>query len=783
MSPMKPRLQAFLQRLRGIPIETDLKPYRKDLVFVRRRRDEMRREDDDSLRALAAELKRRARAGEDENGLLIDTFALAGEAARRTIGLEPFDEQILAGLAMSRGRLAEMQTGEGKTLAAVLPAAWRAFSGAGVHVLTHNDYLARRDARWMGPIYRFLGLAVGVIQEGMTAADRRHAYRCDITYVTAREAGFDYLRDQLVFSPAETAHRELHFAIVDEADSLLIDDARVPLVIAGARGARPASARRMAELVGELRRGEDYDLDEYGRNVFFTEAGLDRAESALGAGRLHDPPNQALLTELNLALHAAVLLRRDVDYLVREGRIELVDEFTGRVAQNRQWPDGLQAALEAKEGLDPRPDGSILGSITLLHFLRLYPCLAGMTATAQPAAEELKQFYDLAVAVIPPHRLCIRRDLPDRVFTHREAKLAALTAEIRGVQASGRPVLVGTTSVKESEELATTLRQAGVACRVLNAKNDEREAEIIAGAGALGAVTISTNMAGRGTDIRLGGADGSDGERVTALGGLYVIGTNRHESRRIDDQLRGRAGRQGDPGESRFFISLEDDLATRFGLEGLLPKKRRGWRRDEPLDDPVIAWRVAQLQRIIEGQNFAIRRTLWKYSMLVEEQRVEWQARRTEVLHGRFDSVLDEEPTREKFRALQPRVGESVLREAERRLTLFHLDELWREHLARIADLREGIHLARYGKQDPWMEFQKEIAAAFWELGDQAAERVRASFLQAKVTAAGIDLESEGLRRPSSTWTYLVNDDPFGDEIGRFFLGLKKAVVAAVTGK
>src|SRR5499426_1221801 len=573
-----------LEKWRGVElVEENLAPYEEALQEINRRGEDFAPKTDDQLREAAASLRERACGGASSDELLADVFALAREAAARALGMRPFDVQVMAGVALSRGKLVEMQTGEGKTLAAVAPACLNAGAGRGVHVLTFNDYLARRDAAWMGPIYRFLGLSVGAVQEGMSLDARRAAYAADVTYATAKEAGFDFLRDGLCRTPDDLVHRPFNFAIVDEADSILIDEARVPLVIAGERPGSQTSPYRIAEVVAALAEGEDWETDENRRIVSFTERGVDRVEAALGCGDLYAAENYLLLIEVNQALHARALLRRDVDYIVRDGRIDLVDEFTGRVMDDRRWPDGLQAALEAKEALQIRPGGRILGSITLQHFLKHYPRLSGMTATAQPAAEELEGFYGLKVVPIPPNRSCVREDLPDMIFTHKDAKRRALIAEIKRANMTGRPVLVGTSSVEESETLARKLSEVGVVCRVLNAKNDEAEAEIIAKAGAISAVTISTNMAGRGTDIRLGGAGEEEHERVVALGGLYVIGTNRHESRRIDDQLRGRiddqlrgrAGRQGDPGTSRFFVSLEDDLMTRFGIERLIPEKFR----------------------------------------------------------------------------------------------------------------------------------------------------------------------------------------------------------------
>jgi preprotein translocase subunit SecA len=458
-----------------------------------------------------------------------------------------------------------------------------------------------------------------------------------------------------------------------------------------------------------------------------------------------------------------VLLRQDVDYIVRSDRIELVDEFTGRVVDDRRWPDGLQAALEAKEGLPIRPGGNILGSITLQHFLMHYPGLSGMTATARPAAEELADAYGLKTVPIPPNRPCIRQDLPDVIFTHRQAKYSALVGEIASNHRDGRPVLVGTCSVEESELLAGRLLEAGITCQVLNAKNDEAEAAIIAQAGAAGAVTISTNMAGRGTDIRLGGSDGTDRGRVVNLGGLYVIGTNRHESRRIDDQLRGRAGRQGDPGSSRFFVSLEDDLMVRFGIDTLIPARLLPEPHEEPVAHPVIRREVNRLQRIVEGQNRDIRKTLWRYSQLVEKQRKSLRDWRMAVLTGSVGLDCFLELAGERHRHLCDVLGEELVEEAERAILLHHIDRCWAEHLAFIAHVREGIHLAEIGGLDPLEEFHKQAAEVFRALHATIEKRAAETLAAVEVVDGRIDLDRAGVRGPSSTWTYLVNDRVLSD--------------------
>jgi preprotein translocase subunit SecA len=767
-----------LERWRGIErVEEDLAPYEEALREINRLGEDLARKTGDQLREAAATLRERARGGASSDELLVEVFALAREAADRALGMRPFDVQVMAGVALGRGKLVEMQTGEGKTLAAVLPACLSALTGRGVHVLTFNDYLARRDAAWMGPVYRFLGLSVGAVQEGMSVDARRANYAADVTYATAKEAGFDFLRDGLCRTPDDLVHRPFNFAIVDEADSILIDEARVPLVIAGERQGSETSPYRIAEVVAALAEGDDWETEENSRIVSLTERGIDRVEAGLGCADLYAAENYLLLIEVNQALHARALLQRDVDYIVRDGRIELVDEFTGRVMDDRRWPDGLQAALEAKEGLPIRPGGRILGSITLQHFLKHYPRLSGMTATAQAAAEELEAFYGLKVVPVPPNRPCIREDMPDMIFTHKDAKRRALIAEISRAHATGRPVLVGTSSVEESETLARKLIEAGVSCRVLNAKNDEAEAEIVAEAGAFGAVTISTNMAGRGTDIRLGGAGEAERERIVALGGLYVIGTNRHESRRIDDQLRGRGGRQGDPGTSRFFVSLEDDLMARFGIDNLIPPQIRPAPQDEPIEHSAVRHEVERLQRIVEGQNYEIRKTLWRYSSRVEEQRRVMRDWRMAALTGEEELDLCAERLPERYAELRDRFGAEVVREAERAITLGHIDAAWAEHLALIAEIREGIHLVGLGRQDPLYEFTKRVAEAFMQLHQTIEERIVRTFATAKITEDGIDLDLAGLRGPSSTWTYLINDQTMS-ELQRLLYGLGSAAFA-----
>ena len=766
-----------IRRLQGSPIQFDLSAFEGTLAAINRLGPSLTTLSDRALVERWCELRDTVAVRSPTADDRTLAFALIREVASRTLGQRPFDVQIVAGLALDGGAVVEMQTGEGKTLTAVMPAALMALTGRGVHVLTFNDYLARRDAEWMGPVYRTLGLSVAYVDHQMTPAERRASYRADVTYVTAKEAGFDHLRDLLVLDPADLVHRPFHAAVIDEADSLMIDEARIPLVIAGSVDRGASQASELARLVRSLTPGVHFAMDEHGRDVNLTESGIEHIEETLGCGGLHSHDNYRLLTEINCALHAHALLRRDVDYIVRHDRIAIVDEFTGRVVEDRHWPDGLQAALEAKEGLEAKTHGRILGSITLQHFLRLYPRLSGMTGTAQPAAGELEQFYGVEVIVIPTDRPMIRVDHPDRVFAHRDAKELALVDEVVRVHHSQRPMLVGTSSVEESERIADRMRAAGVACQVLNAKNDEAEAQIVADAGAPGAVTISTNMAGRGTDIRLGGRDEADRDRVVALGGLYVIGTNRHESVRVDQQLRGRAGRQGDPGESRFFVSLEDDLLVRYGMRNLIPERLLADATTTPIENPLVRREISRAQRIIDGQNFEIRRTISKYTAMVDEQHRRMMERRQAVLHDHeIADIWERYPDRRQ--PLVEAVGEAAMIRAEKLILLFEIDRAWRDHLALCADLREGIHLVRLGGQDPLTSFSTQAIKAFSDIDDRIDEAVETALTKVRVRDNQIDLEALGIKAPGSTWTYLINDDPFRDRIGALLTGPGRTTVA-----
>ncbi|GAB3164070.1 accessory Sec system translocase SecA2 [Microbispora hainanensis] len=685
-----------------------------------------------------------------------DFCAVMREAARRALGQRPYDVQLVGMLAMLDGHVVQMATGEGKTLVGALTAAGFALRGVRVHAVSVNDYLARRDAEWMGPLYETLGLTAGWIAETSAPEERRAAYACDVTYGAVSELGFDVLRDRLRTDPAELVVPAPEVALVDEADSVLVDEARVPLVLAGA--ADPGTALpEMAALVRRLSRGYHYTIDEEGRSVFLTPKGTDTVEKALGIDLYEHP---GVVTQVNLALHAHALLTRDVDYIVRDGRVHLINTSRGRVAVLQRWPDGLQAAVEAKEHLPASETGEILDSLTVQSLIRRYPRVCGMTGTAIAVAEQLREFYDLRVAVIPPNKPCVRVDEPDRIFATLEDKERALLEEIETRHGTGQPILVGTLDVAESERLAEALKAKGLSAAVLNAKNDAEEAQIIAKAGRREAITVSTQMAGRGTDIRLGAGDPDEEREVAALGGLYVIGTGKHESSRLDDQLRGRAGRQGDPGGSVFFVSGEDTLLTAYAPDQSLPAAGR----DGLVRDPNAAALVAHAQRVAEGVNLEIHRNTWRYTRLQERQRTEVLERRDRVLYGDTGARALEQARPERYRELCETAGEEAVERAARQIVLYHLDRCWTEHLGFLADLREGIHLRALGRLNPLDEFNREAVPAYRAMLDEVERRSTETFDKADVTR---DLAEQGLKRPTATWTYLVQDNPFGSEWDR----------------
>ncbi|MFE9190017.1 accessory Sec system translocase SecA2 [Micromonospora sp. NPDC007208] len=754
----KSKFRRFLQR----PGSTvDLAPLEKLLPAIEAREAELAALDDAELTQAAG-----AAAGYEE------ICAVGREAARRGLDQRPYDVQLLGAMSLLSGKVAEMATGEGKTLTATIAAYGHVRLGNGpVHVLTINDYLARRDAQWMEPVYTLLGLTVGWVNEASTPQERRDAYACDVTYVSVSEAGFDYLRDQLVTDVEDRVQPALTTAIVDEADSIMIDEARVPMVLAGAVPGEQDPVHAAAALVRGLRKDKHYTVAEDGRSVAFTSAGLAAMEAKLGID-LYDEEQVAQLSAVNVALHAHALLHRDVDYIVRDGSVELVDEMRGRVAQRRRWPDGLQAAVEAKEGLDATAEGEVLGTIAMQAYIALYPKVCGMTATAVLVGDQLREFFGLEVAVIPPNTPCIREDEPDRIYATRAEKDEALIDEIQRWHAKGRPVLVGTLDVKESEGLAAGLNAAGVPCVVLNAKNDDEEAAIIAEAGAYGAVTVSTQMAGRGVDIRLGGSDQADQERVTELGGLYVIGSGRHDSRRVDDQLRGRAGRQGDPGGSVFFVSLEDDLVVRHAADSVPASPRMN--ADGLVTDEQVDYAVEHAQRVAEGVNHEIHRNTWRYSVVIEQQRKALAARRERLLTSDVAAVMLLEKEPEKAGEMD----EDLLARAARSIALYHLDRLWAEHLAELSEVREGVHLRALGRLDPLDEFHRAAVPAFNDLIPEIEARTIATFTE---TEFDDDWQPDDgtLVRPTATWTYLVHDNPFGSELDRLIASIGRRLSGA----
>ena len=672
----------------------------------------------DDLRAKTADFRQRVANGESLDSLLPEAFAVCREASRRVVNMRHFDVQLIGGMVLHRGSIAEMKTGEGKTLVATLPIYLNALAGKGVHLVTVNDYLARRDAEWMGRIYKSLGLTVGVIVHGLNDAERQHNYRCDVTYGTNSEFGFDYLRDNMKESIERYVQRDLNFAIVDEVDSILIDEARTPLIISGSGEASADLYGKVNGIIPTLRKDIDYTVDEKAHSSMLTDSGVDRVERKLNVGNLYNPENIAWLHHVTQALRAHTLYKRDVNYLIEEGEVIIVDEFTGRKMPGRRWSDGLHQAVEAKEGVEIQEENQTLATISYQNYFRLYKKLAGMTGTADTEAEEFHKIYKLDVTVIPTNKPMLRKDHHDLVYKNERGKFRAVLAEIEDCHTRGQPVLVGTVSVEKSEVVASLLRKKGIPHSVLNAKQHEREAHVVAQAGRKGAVTISTNMAGRGTDIILGGnaefmaraevdpeAAGQpgaevdaekfavafakfkplcDGERqeVLAAGGLHILGTERHESRRIDNQLRGRSGRQGDPGSSRFFLSLEDDLMRIFGAErisGLM--ERLGMEEDVPIEHPLINRSIEKAQKQVEGHNFDIRKSLLEYDDVMSQQRKTIYALRRQVLEGRYAPMLSEADIKA---GKQPEVAQ--IAQSSGKHTIASLTEIVRPTLARMLD-------------------------------------------------------------------------------------------------
>jgi preprotein translocase subunit SecA len=758
-------IELILKKLFGSKNERELKRLAPLVDRITSLEPHLRGLSDTALQQYTPQFKERLAQGEDLEDLLPEAFAVAREASLRVLGMRPFDVQLIGALVLHQGKIAEMKTGEGKTLVAVLPAYLNALSGEGVHIVTVNDYLARRDARWMGDVYQFLGLTVDTIVHGLDDDQRRRAYAADITYGTNNEFGFDYLRDNMKFSLEEYVQRDFNYAIVDEVDSILVDEARTPLIISGPAEESTQLYYILNRVANQLKQEQDYTIDEKARSVMLTEDGVGHAEKLLNLDNLYDPRNIEVLHHVQAALKAQNLFKRDVDYIVKEGQVIIVDEFTGRLMPGRRYSDGLHQALEAKEGVKIENENQTLATVTFQNYFRMYKKLAGMTGTADTEAEEFKKIYNLDVMVIPTHKNMIRTDNPDVIYKTRDEKFQAVLEEIKDCHERGQPVLVGTTSIENSEYLNRLLKREGIKHEVLNAKHHEKEAEIVAQAGQMGMVTIATNMAGRGTDIVLG-------EGVTDRGGLHILGTERHESRRIDNQLRGRSGRQGDPGSSRFFLSLEDDLMRIFGsdrIKGIMG--RLGMDDGEPIEHRMVSSAIEKAQKRVEGHNFDIRKHLLEYDDVMNKQREVIYAQRRQILSGEnlredilemaeelvedlvaeytghkvpeewdlkglddafyrqfgfrpvfkeeMDGELQEyllEKVRERFAAREEEIGPELFAQLQQMLMLQVVDNHWKEHLLSMDHLRDGINLRGYAQVDPLREYQREGYEAFMDL-------------------------------------------------------------------
>ncbi|RJX21610.1 MAG: preprotein translocase subunit SecA [Desulfobulbus sp.] len=743
---------------------------------------------DEQLTAKTVEFKEKLAGGATLDDLLPEAFAVVREGSRRILGERHYDVQLIGGIVLHRGMIAEMKTGEGKTLTSTLPVYLNALSGKGVHVVTVNDYLARRDVEWMGKVYRFLGLTTGTIVHGLDDQARREAYAADVTYGTNNEFGFDYLRDNMKFDIRDFCQRSFNYAIVDEVDSILIDEARTPLIISGPADVSTDLYLKVNSIMKHFVRDEHFAVDEKAKQVLLTDEGVALAEELLGAENLYDPRNIDKLHHLNQALKAHQLFQRDVDYIVKDGQVVIVDEFTGRTMEGRRYSDGLHQSLEAKEGVKIEKENQTLASITFQNYFRMYDKLAGMTGTADTEAPEFKKIYNLDVVVIPTHQKMIRKDYADVIYKNQAAKDRAIIREIKERHEIGQPILVGTISIDVSEKIAKMLKKEGIKHEVLNAKQHDREAEIIALAGQRGRVTIATNMAGRGTDIKLG-------EGVRELGGLHILGTSRHESRRIDNQLRGRSGRQGDPGSSRFFLSLEDDILRIFGsdrISGIMDKL--GMEEDEPIEHNIISRAIENAQRKVEGYHFEIRKHLLEYDDVMNKQREVIYRQRREVLgsenvrpivddmigdlvagvveeyasdrHTSLDwnwegigermqelfnvrPAWDEEERRdlnrdgltEKLYALVQeayqqqieRNGAEPMSQLERIIVLQVVDSHWKEHLLNMDHLKEGIGLRGYGQKNPLNEFKKEGFNLFLTMIETVKEQIVGTLLRVQV--------------------------------------------------
>ena len=769
----------FLKKLFGDDNENEIRRMEEYVERINSLEPSMQKLSDASLAAKTVEFRQRLENGETLDLLLPEAFAAVREASLRTTGMRHFDVQLLGGVTLHEGKIAEMKTGEGKTLVATLPVYLNALDGKGVHLVTVNDYLAKRDSEWMGKIYKFMGLSVGLISHGLDFDERKAAYAADITYGTNNEFGFDYLRDNMVIYSEQMVQRPLNYAIVDEVDSILIDEARTPLIISGPGEKSTDLYYVLAKVVPKLREGEDYTVDEKLHTVAPTEAGVAKAEKALNVRNLYDNENMELSHHFNQALRAHALMHRDKDYVVKDGEVIIVDEFTGRLMFGRRYSDGLHQAIEAKEGVKIERESQTLATITFQNYFRMYNKLSGMTGTAKTEEQEFRKIYGLDVIVIPTHRPMVRLDHPDVIYKTKRGKYKAAVSEIAELYAKGQPVLVGTTSIAQSEDLSAMLKRQGVPHNVLNAKFHEMEAQIISQAGQRAAVTIATNMAGRGTDIVLG-------EEVPELGGLHIIGTERHESRRIDNQLRGRSGRQGDPGSSRFYLSLEDDLMRLFGAENISSlMDKLGMEEDEPIEHSLITRSIEQAQKKVEAQHFNTRKHVLEYDDVMNQQREVIYGQRRQILHGEnlreniffmIEKLIDHgmdlfanekthpeewdldglieyavdlfasegdlkkselenmsreevredllEAANENYDRRETLFGPENMRELEKVVMLKVVDAKWMDHLDAMDMLRQGIGLRAYGQKDPLIEYKIEAFDMFGQMIEHIQEDI-----------------------------------------------------------
>jgi preprotein translocase subunit SecA len=811
----------ILTKVFGSSNERYLKQLRPLVARINELENDIQSLDDAALAGKSIEFKERLVKGEPLDDLLPEAFAVVREAGKRVLGERHYDVQLVGGIVLHQGKIAEMKTGEGKTLTSTLPVYLNALTGKGVHVVTVNDYLAARDSEWMGKVYTFLGMSFGKIIHGLDDAQRRAAYAADITYGTNNEFGFDYLRDNMKFELADFCQRGFNFAIVDEVDSILIDEARTPLIISGPADISTELYKNVDRVIPKFKKDEHYTVDEKARQVSLTDEGVALGEKLLEVENLYDPVSIEKLHHLNQGLKAHIIFKNDVDYIVRNNQVIIVDEFTGRTMEGRRYSDGLHQALEAKERVKIEQENQTLASITFQNYFRMYEKLAGMTGTADTEAPEFKKIYNLDVVVMPTNQPMVRDDYADVIYKNEAAKYRAVVNEIADLHKAGRPVLVGTISIDVSEKISVMLKKSKIEHEVLNAKHHEREAEIIAGAGQLGKVTIATNMAGRGTDIKLG-------QGVVEVGGLHILGTSRHESRRIDNQLRGRAGRQGDPGSSRFFLSLEDDLLRIFGsgrITGIMDKL--GMEEDEPIEHNMISRAIENAQRKVEGHNFDIRKHLLEYDDVMNKQReVIYQQRRdvldkpdvSQVVQDMIEDIVDDvtdefcqdridseewdwpefkirmgelfhnvpgwpveelaglkkETFREKilefvrnaYKKQDEMNGPDTQRQLEKLILLQIVDSHWKDHLLSMDYLKEGIGLRGYGQKNPLNEYKREGFAMFGQMIETVKSQIVSSLMRVRIVREDDVERLEAERRKRHEQEQLrLNKAPSGQEL------------------